>query len=75
MEGASLLNVGKIHLRTVVLAQLVQEQVLECEEVMSLSTTSSFLSNNESNSLHFISIELMKYTFEGVSFIKTFWVL
>ena len=75
MEGASLLNVGKIHLRTVVLAQVVQEQVLECEEVMSLSTTSSFLSNNESNSLHFISIELMKYTFEGISFIKTFWVL
>ena len=75
MEGASLLNVGKIHLRTVVLAQVVQEQVLECEEVMSLSTTSSFISNNESNSLHFISIELMKYTFEGISFIKTFWVL
>ena len=75
MEGASLLNVGKIHLGTVVLAQVVQEQVLECEEVMSLSTTSSFISNNESNSLHFISIELMKYTFEGISFIKTFWVL
>ena len=75
MEGASLLNVGKIHLRTVVLAQVVQEQVLECEEVMSLSTTSSFISNNESNSLYFISMELMKYTFEGISFIKTFWVL
>ena len=75
MEGASLLNVGKIHLGTVVLAQVVQEQVLECEEVMSLSTTSSFLSNNESNSLYFISMELMKYTFEGISFIKTFWVL
>ena len=75
MEGASLLNVGKIHLGTVVLAQVVQEQVLECEEVMSLSTTSSFISNNESNSLYFISMELMKYTFEGISFIKTFWVL
>ena len=75
MEGASLLNVGKIHLGTVVLAQVVQEQVLECEQVMSLSTTSSFISNNESNSLYFVSMELMKYTFEGISFIKTFWVL
>ena len=61
MEGASLLNVGKIHLGTVVLAQVVQEQVLECEEVMSLSTSSSFISNNESNSLYFISIELEIY--------------